>query len=140
MFVSTSCSVFLALGQLIFQKRLETNLSAVVTSDLVHKVISAGATNFRALVPDADLTAVVKAYGKSCTQVFVSLPPPSPMSSLLPRDASVSMKPLTPTRTQYLPAAAPAISFAFACGCQWISTKKKPSDTEVGETKEVTNP
>lgn len=72
MFVSTSCSVFLALGQLIFQKRLETNLSAVVTSDLVHKVISAGATNFRAMVPDADLTAVVKAYGKSCTQVFVS--------------------------------------------------------------------
>ncbi|KAL2285800.1 hypothetical protein FJTKL_07520 [Diaporthe vaccinii] len=109
MFVSTSCSVFLALGQLIFQKRLETNLSAVVTSDLVQKVISAGATNFRALVPDADLTAVVKAYGKACTQVF------------------------------YLPAAAPAISFALACGCQWISTKKKPSDTEVGETKEVAN-
>lgn len=72
MFVSTSCSVFLAVGQLIFQKRLETNLSAVVSSDLVQKVISAGATNFRALVPDADLTAVVKAYGKACTQVFVS--------------------------------------------------------------------
>lgn len=103
MFVSTSCSVFLALGQLIFQKRLETNLSAVVTSDLVQKVISAGATNFRALVPDSELTAVVKAYGKACTQVFVSSLPFPPC---LHRDASVdemttksSIKPLTPIPT-----------------------------------------
>lgn len=71
MLVSTSCSIFLALGQAVFQKRLETNLSAVITSDLVDEVISAGATNFRLVVPDQDLAAVVKAYGQSCTQVFV---------------------------------------------------------------------
>ncbi|KAL1863008.1 hypothetical protein Daus18300_008164 [Diaporthe australafricana] len=73
MFVSTSCSVFLALGQVIFQKGLVTRLSDVVAPDLVDKVISAGATNFRSVVPASDLPAVVEAYGKSCTEVFVVL-------------------------------------------------------------------
>lgn len=75
MFVSTSCSVFLALGQVIFQKGLVTRLSDVVTPDLAGAVISAGATNFRSVVPASDLPAVVEAYGKSCTEVFVSYPP-----------------------------------------------------------------
>lgn len=72
MFVSTSCSVFLALGQTLFQARLEKNLGAVISTELVSKVISAGATDFRSVVPQSDVSAVIKAYGKSCTQVFVS--------------------------------------------------------------------
>lgn len=73
MFVSTSCSVFLAIGQALFQKRLEVNLSAILPFNLVEEIISAGATNFRSLVPaSVDLSAVVDAYGRSVTQVFVS--------------------------------------------------------------------
>ena len=73
MFVSTSCSVFLVIGQALFQKRLDVNLSAVLPSSLVEKIISAGATNFRSIVPaSVDLSAVVAAYGKSVTEVFVS--------------------------------------------------------------------
>ncbi|OTA60393.1 MFS general substrate transporter [Hypoxylon sp. EC38] len=95
MFVSTSCSVFLALGQLTFQKRLEVNLSTVVSSDIIQDIISAGATNFKSELPaSADISAVVREYGRSINQVFL------------------------------IPAAAPVISFLLACGCQWISTKK----------------
>lgn len=75
MFVSTSCSIFLALGQLAFQQRLNTNLSAVVSPSVAQKVISAGATNFRSVLPaSADVRATVDAYGKSVTQAFVRFP------------------------------------------------------------------
>ena len=73
MFVSTSCSVFLALGQLVFQRRLEVNLSSVAPPDLIKDIISAGATNFRSVLPTStDLHAIVEAYGEAATQAFVS--------------------------------------------------------------------
>jgi hypothetical protein len=73
MFVSTSCSIFLAIGQAIFQKRLEVNLSAILPSTLVEEIVSAGATNFQSLVPPSvNLSSVVEAYSRSITQVFVS--------------------------------------------------------------------
>lgn len=50
----------------------KTNLATMVASDLVDKIKSVGATNFRPLVSDSDLTAAVEEYGKACTQVFVS--------------------------------------------------------------------
>lgn len=75
MFVSTGCSVFLAIGQLVSQNRLEKNLAVVVLPGLVEKIVSAGATNFRSVIPTSpvDLTAVIQAYGKSRTQVFVTI-------------------------------------------------------------------
>ncbi|KAI1145158.1 hypothetical protein F4825DRAFT_457795 [Nemania diffusa] len=106
MFVSTSCSVFLAIGQLVFQKRLETNLSSVVPPNVVSDIISAGATNFRSVLPpSADVSATVQAYGKSVTQTF------------------------------YIPAGAPVISFLIVCGCQWISIKA-PKSAEITESSE----
>ncbi|OTA98358.1 hypothetical protein M426DRAFT_113543 [Hypoxylon sp. CI-4A] len=107
MIVSTSCSVFLAIGQLVFQKRLNTNLSIVVPPNVVTDVVSAGATNFRSVLPaSADVSAVVQAYSKSVSQVF------------------------------YIPAAAPVISFILVCGTKWISTKvSKPATKESSEDK-----
>ncbi|KAI2601789.1 major facilitator superfamily domain-containing protein [Hypoxylon sp. NC1633] len=92
--ISTSCAIFLAIGQAVFQGNLLANLSSVVPSDLADKIVSAGATNLPSVVNASDLPSVINAYSKAVTQVF------------------------------YIPAAAPVISFFLVCGCRWISTKK----------------
>ncbi|KAI2627379.1 MFS general substrate transporter [Hypomontagnella submonticulosa] len=92
--ISTSCAIFLAVGQAVFQRNLVSNLSSVVSSDTIDKIVSAGATNLQSVVNASDLHSVIDAYSKSVTQVF------------------------------YIPAAAPVISFFLVCGCQWISTKR----------------
>ncbi|KAI0005816.1 MFS general substrate transporter [Xylariaceae sp. FL0662B] len=70
--ISTSCAVFVAIGQAVFQKRLVSNLSAIVSSDTVNKIISAGATNLQSVLDPAVLPGVIRQYGKSVTEVFVS--------------------------------------------------------------------
>ncbi|KAI8949229.1 major facilitator superfamily domain-containing protein [Xylaria longipes] len=92
-FISISCSVFLAIGQLIFQTRLISNLSPFISREAIDDIISVGARNIASVVNDEDFTIVIEQYGKSITQVF------------------------------YLTAAAPVISFFLVCGCRWISTK-----------------
>ena len=77
-FVSVSCTIFLGLGQLVFQARLTHNLSSVVPPDVVDRIISAGATNLASVVDKGVLPAVIEKYGESATQVFVSLLPRSP--------------------------------------------------------------
>ena len=69
--ISTSCSVFLSIGQAIFNDRLSVNLLQVVSADVVKRVTSVGATSIRSVVDVADLPAVIGAYSKAATQVFV---------------------------------------------------------------------
>ncbi|KUI71222.1 Putative HC-toxin efflux carrier TOXA [Cytospora mali] len=105
--ISTSCAIFMAIGQVIFQTRLETNLGKVVPESIVNKVINAGATDISSIVSAAELPSVVQQYSKSITEVF------------------------------YIPAAAPVVSFFLIAGCKWISTKSKQENTKIGETEEV---
>ncbi|KAI0889803.1 major facilitator superfamily domain-containing protein [Annulohypoxylon maeteangense] len=92
--ISTSCSVFLAVGQTVFQSALRINLAPIVSSNTIDAIISAGATNVGSVVDAQDLPSVIKAYGKAVTQVF------------------------------YVPAAAPVISFILVACCRWTTTKK----------------
>lgn len=72
--ISASCAIFLAIGEAIFQARLAKNLTHVVPSALVEQIVSVGATSVRSVVPTNDLPAVIVAYSKAVTQVFVRLP------------------------------------------------------------------
>lgn len=69
--ISTSCSVFLAIGEAVFQQRLQVNLENVVSRDVTNAVISAGATQIRSIVSADELPVVLRAYSKAVTQVFV---------------------------------------------------------------------
>ncbi|KAF7863966.1 hypothetical protein EAF04_006931 [Stromatinia cepivora] len=103
--ISTSCAVFLAIGQAVFQECLQTNLSEVVSPDVVNAVISVGANSFWTVVSKADLQAVIRAYSDSATQVL------------------------------YIPAAAPVISFVLIACTRWIRIKKPDeSAKELDET------
>ncbi|CAJ2513953.1 Uu.00g020720.m01.CDS01 [Anthostomella pinea] len=107
--ISTSCAIFMAIGQTVFQKQLQANLGAVVSEDLVEKIIDAGVTNIGSLVDASELSAIIHMYSKSVTQVF------------------------------YIPASAPAIAFILLLGCKWISTKSKQSAAVVAESGETKN-
>jgi ABC-type methionine transport system permease subunit len=80
--ISTSCAIFLAIGQAVFDRRLIVNLSQVVDSDTTQKIISVGATRVRDVVSAVELPAVLEAYSSSATQVFVSL------GSCLPKESN----------------------------------------------------
>ncbi|ROV99110.1 hypothetical protein VMCG_06591 [Cytospora schulzeri] len=95
--ISTSCAIFMAIGQTVFQKQLQVNLGAVVSDDVVNEIINSGVTNVATLVDAAELPAVIGKYSLSVTQVF------------------------------YIPAVTPTISFLLLLGCKWISTKSKKS-------------
>lgn len=70
--IATSCAIFNAVGQAVFQTRLQVNLSGVVPGDLIDKIIKAGSTDIRMLVEPSDLRSVIAQYSKSITEVFVS--------------------------------------------------------------------
>ena len=74
--ISTSCAVFLSIGQAVFNDRLSTYLSQVVTAEVVTRVVSVGATRVRSVVGASDLSAVLQAYSNAVTQVFVCIPKP----------------------------------------------------------------
>ena len=69
--ISASCAIFLAIGNAIFESQLRKNLEGVVSATLLEKVISTGATHVRSVIPDEYISAVISAYSKSVTQVFV---------------------------------------------------------------------
>ena len=71
--ISTSCAVFLSIGQAVFADRISINLSQVVPADVVSKVVSVGATSIRSVVSASDLPAVLQAYSNAVTQVFVCI-------------------------------------------------------------------
>ena len=65
--------MFLSIGQTLFNARLSINLSKVVPAEVVTKVVSVGATSVRSVVSASDLPAVLQAYSKAVTQVFVCI-------------------------------------------------------------------
>lgn len=70
--ISTSCAIFLGIGQAIFGDMLASNLAELVDSEVAQKVVSAGVTQVREVVNAADLAAVLRAYSRVITQVLVS--------------------------------------------------------------------
>ncbi|KAF7905078.1 uncharacterized protein EAF01_005599 [Botrytis porri] len=104
--ISTSCAIFMAIGQAVFQQLLQKNLGPVVSQDTVNKIIDSGVTDLKSLVDPVVLETVVEKYSLSVRQVF------------------------------YIPAAGPVISVFLLLGCKWISTKSKQSPAAVEKTNE----
>lgn len=73
--ISASCSIFMAIGQAVFQRRLQANLGGVVAQPVVDNITNSGVTSVSSLVPPPALPAVIRQYSLSVTQVFVSRPP-----------------------------------------------------------------
>ncbi|AEO62944.1 uncharacterized protein THITE_2141153 [Thermothielavioides terrestris NRRL 8126] len=105
--ISTSCSIFMAIGQAVFQRQLQANLAGVVSEQVVDNIINSGVTSLGSLVPAAELPAVIRQYSLSVTQVF------------------------------YIPAVTPVISFLLLLGCKWISTKSKKSPAAAATTTDT---
>lgn len=105
--ISTSCAVFNAVAQAVFQERIQINLGRVVSADTVKNIINAGALNFEAFVSPNKLPQVIDAYSKSVTQLF------------------------------YIPASAPVISFLIILGCKWTSTKAKKQAKDSAKTDDA---
>ena len=70
--MTASCSIFLAVGQAIFQASLTSNLLRVVSQEETHMLIAAGAADVNAAIPAVDRDAVIDAYNSALTDVFVS--------------------------------------------------------------------
>ncbi|KAI0891816.1 MFS general substrate transporter [Annulohypoxylon nitens] len=100
--ISTSCAIFMAIGQTVFQKRLQVNLSDVVPEHVVQEIINSGVTDLRSLVSASELPTAIQEYSKSVTQVF------------------------------YITAISPALTFLISLGLKWISTKSKQPQTTIG--------
>ncbi|KAK4116027.1 MFS general substrate transporter [Canariomyces notabilis] len=97
--ISTSCAIFMAIGQAVFQRRLQVNLDSVIPVESVNTIINSGVTNVASLVEPSQLPEVIRRYSLSVTQTF------------------------------YIPAIAPVVSFLLLLGCKWISTKSKMATT-----------
>ena len=74
--ISTSCSIFMAIGQAVFQRQLQVNLGGVIPSHLVDSIIDSGVTTVASQVDSSELPAVIERYSLSVTQVFVSFSTP----------------------------------------------------------------
>ncbi|KAL2020338.1 hypothetical protein VTK56DRAFT_8566 [Thermocarpiscus australiensis] len=109
--ISTSCAIFMAVGQAVFQRQLTKNLGGVVDDAMVERIIDSGVTSVREVVSPAQLREVIDKYSLSVTQVF------------------------------HIPAVSPALSFLLLLGCKWISTKSKQKPAiaaaEVSEETDV---
>lgn len=117
MIISTSCAIFMAVGQAVFQTRLEVNLGKILPADVVDAIISSGATEISSLVGQAELSSVFEQYSVSVTEVFVC-PNSTPFGNYIHIFISND-------NNQYIPAVSPVISFILIAGCKWISTKSK---------------
>ncbi|KAJ8133036.1 hypothetical protein O1611_g589 [Lasiodiplodia mahajangana] len=93
--ISTSCAVFNAVAQAVFQQRIQVNLDGIVSPDTVTAIINAGALNYPSLVDPETLPLVIRAYSKAITQLF------------------------------YIPASAPVIAFLLVLCCKWTSMKDR---------------
>jgi hypothetical protein len=70
--ISTSCAIFTAIGQTVFQERLSDNLSGIVSPDVLDKIISAGATNLDSAISPEVPDIVSPEYSRSITEATVS--------------------------------------------------------------------
>lgn len=70
--ISTSCAIFMAVGQAVFQRQLQHNLGDILPEDTVAKIIDSGVTDLSSLVDPSMLRELVDRYSLSITQIFVS--------------------------------------------------------------------
>ncbi|KAK4169836.1 putative HC-toxin efflux carrier [Cladorrhinum sp. PSN259] len=99
--ISTSCAIFAAIGQAVFQRELKVNLGKVVSDEVVERIIDSGVTDIGKIVAPDVLRRVIDEYSESVTNTF------------------------------YIPAVAPVLSFVFLLGCKWISVKSKQNAATV---------
>jgi hypothetical protein len=111
MVISTSCAVFLSVGQTVFQEQLDANLSFVLEPSLVRSLTQGGVNSIRALVSSDNLPVVLRAYSNSTTHVFVSC-----------QYYNVDTR-FRAHFLQWIPAVAPIISFVLVACCKWTSAK-----------------
>ncbi|KAK0714466.1 major facilitator superfamily domain-containing protein [Apiosordaria backusii] len=104
--ISTSCAIFAAIGQAVFQRQLQVNLGKVVSSEVVERIIDSGVTDVDQIVGANMLRRVIDKYSESVTNTF------------------------------YIPAVAPVLSFFLLLGCKWISVKSKQSATTARKEKD----
>ena len=70
--ISTSCAIFMAIGQAVFNQRLKSNLGTMVSQDVLNEIAKYGVTNVRSLVSASELPGVIQEYSKAVTQVWVN--------------------------------------------------------------------
>lgn len=68
---STSCAVFLAACQSVFQERLVHHLARVVPADTVKEVLSVGTIQVLSVVSLQQMMTVIRTYSSAVTEVFV---------------------------------------------------------------------
>jgi hypothetical protein len=62
----------MAIGQAVFQRRLQVNLDGVIPVQLVDTIINSGVTSVASLVEPSQLPEVIQRYSLAVTQTFVS--------------------------------------------------------------------
>ena len=70
--MTASCSIFLAVGQAIFQSSLAHGLLGVVSQKEADTIIAAGAADVHRTTQPVDHDAVTSVYNTAVTNVFVS--------------------------------------------------------------------
>lgn len=93
-------AIFLAFAQTVLNTGLKNYLPKYAPNVNPETVINAGATGFRAVVPQADLPGVALAYNRSVNDIF------------------------------YLATASAVATFIFCWGMGWKSVKKAKRDTD----------
>jgi hypothetical protein len=91
-------AIFLAVAEVIFSHGLRNTIPQYAPTVDPERVIAAGATGFRGIVPEASLPGVLAAYSKSIGQIF------------------------------YLIAALSVVQFFFAWGMGWKNVGKPKED------------
>jgi hypothetical protein len=73
MIISTSCSIFLAVGQTVFSNALSSILlsSPAVPPYLLDQILSVGAINIDTAISPQYLPTVIDAYERAVSQIFV---------------------------------------------------------------------
>jgi len=70
--MTASCSIFLAVGQAIFQSSLLNGLLDVVSRNEADRIIAVGAADVHRTTQSANRDAVTNVYNTAVTNVFVS--------------------------------------------------------------------
>lgn len=94
--MTASCSILLAVGQAIFQASLTSRLLRIVSEEEADMLIAAGAADVNAAIRPANRIAVVDAYNRALTDVFVSPDSPADIPRADADALSSSFPPLGP--------------------------------------------
>ena len=116
-----SSSVFLAVGQAVFQSRLTDELVSRVPTDNASAIVAAGAAQGRQVVGSGDLNSVLEAYNTAVTNTFVSV--------LSVHDTISACSQCL----QYIPMAGAIVAFLLDCAMKWKSIKKPPATKPEGK-------